>query len=95
MMNFWPFNRKKPVTPSDSEDEQLDFDELMQRVVKLSPRAQASLMYRLIEVLPPGVVATTRNYTLRKLSDYDKDSTIRPKNNHPAGGITVKRTGNR
>lgn len=97
MFEFLKRKKKEatPPTASELDEEQLDFDELVKKVAKLSPRAQASMMYRIIEVLPPGVVATTRNYASRKLSDYDTNTTLRSKNGDVSGDHPTKRASNR
>ena len=71
-IRFW---KKKPV-----EDlQKMDFIVVIGQIQKLSPRAQTTFLYRLIEVLPIQVVRTLQLYTLKRLED-DKRSNVGPKN---------------
>lgn len=65
---MWPWKTKKPV------EELIDFEKTIDQLRKLSPKAQTTFLYRLIEVLPSRVVKTLQFYVARRLNNGKSDN---------------------
>lgn len=97
---MWNFFKKKPepslspVEEFEAEMYLVDFDDLTDKVKLLSPKAQVALMYRLIGVLHPQVLDTTKHYINRKQERHAENSKFRQKAHHPRVSHAGKGKGN-
>jgi hypothetical protein len=78
---FFGFGKKKqtPTKPVETglgeEHAVLDFDVTLGKLQELSPKAQATFLYRLVGVLPFKVVKTLNGYTAKRMEN-DKTANI-------------------
>lgn len=90
---FGLFKKKNFLPEIPVVDEQLApetstmvFDETIEELMKLSPKAKATFLYRLVGKLPVPIVKTLHTYTSKRLG-YDKNSNTRQGNAGVAGSV--------
>jgi len=84
---FGLFKKKNFLPEIPVVDEQLGeehaptlvFEETIDEVMKLSPKAKATFLYRLVGKLPVSTVKTLHTYTSKRLG-YDKNGNARQNN---------------
>lgn len=70
----------------------VNFDSTVEEIRRLSAKAQATFLYRLVGVLPRGVLKTLHHYTTRQLG-YDKDRNVGQSNGYSAGSAGAGKRG--
>jgi len=98
---MWLFNKKTPAVKTEQVHEEglgeehavMDFDRTVEVLKSMSPKAQATFLYKLVGALPQGVVRTLRLYTANRLG-YGKDTDKRPEQRNTGREFPFNKVGN-